>query len=48
MRCMTHAGERTQALRLYQRLSDTLRAELATTPAAETVRLFRQLQAGAD
>ena len=48
MRCMTHIGERTQALRLYQRLSDTLRAELATTPAAETVRLYQQLQSSAD
>jgi len=48
MRCLTHSGERTQALRLYQRLSDTLRDELATTPAAETVRLYRQLQTGAD
>jgi len=48
MRCLTHSGERTQALRLYQRLSDTLRDELATTPAAETVRLYKQLQAGAD
>jgi len=48
MRCLTHSGERTQALRLYQRLSDTLRDELATSPAAETVRLYKQLQAGAD
>jgi len=48
MRCLTHTGERTQALRLYQRLSDTLRTELATTPAAETVRLYKQLQASAD
>lgn len=48
MRCLAHAGERPQALRLYQRLSDTLRDELATTPAAETVRLYRQLQTGAD
>ncbi|HEX7981375.1 MAG TPA: BTAD domain-containing putative transcriptional regulator, partial [Gemmatimonadaceae bacterium] len=48
MRCLTRTGERTQALRLYQRLSDTLRDELATTPAAETVRLFKQLQSGAD
>jgi predicted ATPase/DNA-binding SARP family transcriptional activator len=48
MRCLTRTGERTQALRLYQRLSDTLRDELATTPAAETVRLYKQLQTGAD
>jgi DNA-binding SARP family transcriptional activator len=48
MRCLTHSGERTQALRLYQRLSDTLRDELATSPAAETVRLYKHLQAGAD
>jgi len=48
MNCLTRTGERTQALRLYQRLSDTLRDELATTPAAETVRLYKQLQAGAD
>ena len=48
MRCLSHTGERTEALRLYQRLRDTLRDELATTPAAETVRLYTQLQIGAD
>jgi predicted ATPase/DNA-binding SARP family transcriptional activator len=46
MRCLARAGERPQALRLYQRLSDTLRDELATTPAVETVRLYYQLQGG--
>jgi DNA-binding SARP family transcriptional activator len=48
MLCLARVGERPQALRLYQRLSQALRAELNTSPAPETVRVFTRLQSGAD
>jgi DNA-binding SARP family transcriptional activator len=47
MRCHAMLGERTQALRLYQRFADRLREELDTSPGAETKRLFERLQQGA-
>ncbi|MDB4883658.1 MAG: Signal transduction response regulator / Disease resistance protein, partial [Gemmatimonadetes bacterium] len=48
MSCLSRTGERPQALRLYQRLTQALRDELETAPAPETARLFARLQAGSD
>jgi DNA-binding SARP family transcriptional activator len=39
-------GERTQALRLYQRLADVLRRELDAEPDADTTALHERLQQG--
>jgi DNA-binding SARP family transcriptional activator len=46
MLCHARMGERSQALRLYQRLSDLLRRELETEPDAETTALYQRLQRG--
>jgi DNA-binding SARP family transcriptional activator len=48
MICLSRTGERPQALRLYQRLTQALRDELATAPAPETARVFSRLQSGTD
>ena len=48
MVCLSRAGDRTGALRLYQRLVQLLRDELDTAPAPETARLFAKIQAGTD
>lgn len=48
MICLSRTGERPQALRLYQRLSQALQDELETSPAPETTRLYTRLQAGSD
>ncbi len=47
MRCHVQLGERPQALRAYRRFADRLKAELETTPARETTRLFERVQQGA-
>jgi DNA-binding SARP family transcriptional activator len=44
MRSLAEAGERSQALRLYQRFADRLRNELEAEPETETVRLLETLQ----
>jgi TolB-like protein/Flp pilus assembly protein TadD len=44
MRLYAAAGQRAQALRQYQRCRDTLLHDLQTAPAAETERLYRQIQ----
>jgi len=47
MRCHAALGERSQALRVYQRFADRLQRELEAEPGAETARLFERLQQGA-
>lgn len=46
---LAHArqGERTQALRLYQQLTDLLERELESEPDSATTRLYEKIQAGA-
>jgi DNA-binding SARP family transcriptional activator len=44
MRCQAASGERTQALRAYQRFATRLREELESEPGAATVRLFERLR----
>ena len=46
MRCYTKAGERAQALRLYQRFSERLRKELDAEPEDATQELLDQIKAG--
>lgn len=46
MLCQARQGERTPALRLYQRFSERLRRELNATPDRATTALFERLQAG--
>ncbi len=46
MRALGEAGERSQALRVYQRFSERLRSELDAEPDRETKRLLEQLQDG--
>ena len=46
MRCYAKAGERAQALRLYQRFSDRLRKELDAEPEEETQELIEEIKAG--
>jgi DNA-binding SARP family transcriptional activator len=45
MRCLAETGERSQALRVYRRFADRLRAELEVEPEEETTRLLARLQA---
>lgn len=47
MVCHARMGERPQALRLYQRLTDVLRKELDAEPDDETTALYERLQRGA-
>jgi len=44
MRCYAQAGERSQALRLYQRFSERLRKELDAEPEEETRDLFEEIK----
>ena len=46
MRCYAKVGERSQALRLYQRFSDRLRKELDAEPEEETRELHDEIKAG--
>jgi DNA-binding SARP family transcriptional activator len=46
MRCYARVGERSQALRLYQRFSDRLRKELDAEPEEETRDLHDEIKAG--
>ena len=46
MRALAEGGERSQALRVYQRFADRLRAELDAEPDDETNRLLARLQGG--
>jgi DNA-binding SARP family transcriptional activator len=46
MRCYAKAGERAQALRLYQRFSEKLRKELDADPAEETQELIEEIKRG--
>jgi DNA-binding SARP family transcriptional activator len=47
MRCHAGLGERSQALRVYQRFADRMRTELDAAPTREATRLFERLQQGA-
>ncbi len=44
MICWTKMGDRTRALRLYQRLSTLLKDELETEPESETAAVYERLQ----
>ena len=44
MRCYARVGDRSQALRLYQRFSDRLRKELDAEPDEETTSLYDELR----
>jgi DNA-binding SARP family transcriptional activator len=46
MRCYAKAGERAQALRLYQRFAERLRKELDAEPEEETQELLEEIKAG--
>jgi DNA-binding SARP family transcriptional activator len=46
MRCDAKVGDRSQALKLYQRFSERLRKELDAEPEEETRELFESLRAG--
>lgn len=46
MRLHAASGRRDQALRLYQQLSETLRAELDTEPGADLTALFENISSG--
>jgi predicted ATPase/DNA-binding SARP family transcriptional activator len=46
MRCYAKAGERAQALRLYQRFSERLRKELDAEPDEETVEIYEEIKKG--
>jgi DNA-binding SARP family transcriptional activator len=46
MRALAEAGERSQAMRVYQRFAERLRAELDAEPDRETRRIFERLQDG--
>jgi DNA-binding SARP family transcriptional activator len=46
MGCYARVGERSQALRLYQRFSDRLRKELDAEPEEETRDLHDEIKAG--
>ena len=46
MRCYAKVGDRSQALKLYQRFSDRLRKELDADPEEETRDLFEELKTG--
>jgi DNA-binding SARP family transcriptional activator len=44
MACHARLGERSQALRLYQRFAERLRAELDAEPDDETVEAYERLR----
>ncbi|HEX6133154.1 MAG TPA: BTAD domain-containing putative transcriptional regulator [Longimicrobiales bacterium] len=44
MQCLARTGSRADALRLYHRLADLLRAELSTEPEPETLAVYHGLQ----
>ncbi len=44
MRCLSHQGQRNQALRVYQNCSRVLQEELGIEPMRETTQLFDQIQ----
>ncbi|HEX6308661.1 MAG TPA: BTAD domain-containing putative transcriptional regulator [Longimicrobiales bacterium] len=44
MQCLARTGSRADALRLYQRLADLLKAELGIEPTPETVAIYRSVQ----
>jgi DNA-binding SARP family transcriptional activator len=46
MRCYARVGDRSQALRLYQRFSERLRKELDAEPEEETRELHEEIRAG--
>jgi DNA-binding SARP family transcriptional activator len=46
MRCYARVGERSQALRLYQRFADRLRKELEAEPEEATRELHDEIKAG--
>jgi non-specific serine/threonine protein kinase len=46
MICLARSGDRTQAMRLYQRLEALLEKELDAEPERETVELYERLQEG--
>jgi predicted ATPase/DNA-binding SARP family transcriptional activator len=46
MRCYAKAGERAQALRLYQRFSEKLRKELDADPEDDTLELVEEIKGG--
>ena len=46
MRCHAGLGERSQALRVYQRFADRMRTELDAAPTHEATRLFERRQQG--
>jgi DNA-binding SARP family transcriptional activator len=46
MRTLAESGERSQALRAYQRFADRLEKELEAEPEEETVELMEELQGG--
>jgi DNA-binding SARP family transcriptional activator len=46
MRCYAKVGDRSQALKLYQRFSDRLRKELDAEPEEETRELADELRVG--
>lgn len=46
MRCHSRLGQRSEALRQYQRCFEALQAELEVVPEAETTALFERLLAG--
>jgi DNA-binding SARP family transcriptional activator len=45
LRCETAQGNRSQALRLYRRFADKMRAELDAAPSEDTVRFAERLRA---
>ena len=47
MRCYAQVGERSQAMKLYQRFTDRLKKELDAEPEEETVELFDELRGSA-
>jgi predicted ATPase/DNA-binding SARP family transcriptional activator len=46
MLSVAHSGDRSQALRLYQKLETLLEQQLATTPEPETVEVYERLRGG--
>jgi pentatricopeptide repeat protein len=44
MRCYARVGDRSQALRLYQRFADRLRKELEAEPEEDTRELYDELR----
>jgi DNA-binding SARP family transcriptional activator len=48
MRCYARMGERGKAIEHYRSLVESLREELGSAPAPETVELHRRLREGED